>query len=435
MRHRSLLRTLAALSTVSALAAVSSCADGETTTQPTPATTAAPTTAHAASSTTAASTTAPAPAPSTTAQSTTTSTVAPTTTAPTLTPNARDITVVAIASGLRQPLDLAWRADDPVPYVVQREGLVLRIRNGGPAEVALDLRNEISLKDVQGLLGLTFHPTAPLAYVDYNDVAGSVTVAEYAVRDDGTLDAASKRVLLSIAQQFPNHNGGQLAFGPDGYLYVSVGDGSGGRDGLRTAQNLGDLHGKILRIDPTPGDGASYTVPADNPFVATAGARPEIWAYGLRNPWRFSFDPATGDLWIGDVGENRFEEVNLARAADGGGRGANFGWSAFEGTRPYNTDQSAPGHVPPVHAYTHGDDDCSITGGAVYRGNSIPSLYGWYVFADYCSGDMWAFVATPGAAVVRLGSRGLVSALVSGPDGTMYVLEYSAGRVLAIVPR
>lgn len=361
---------------------------------------------------------------------------ATTTTEALLTPEASQVSVATYAVGLRKPTDLAWRPGDTTPYAVQREGQIVRLRNGSGAETALDLRNAVSLRDVQGLLGLTFHPTAALAYVDFNNPAGEIVVAEYAVLDDGTFDPGSQRVLLTIEQEFPNHNGGQVAFGPDGYLYISVGDGSGGNDGLRHAQDLADLHGKILRIDPTPSGSAAYTVPADNPFVGVAGARPEIWAYGLRNPWRFSFDRATGDLWIGDVGEARNEEIDLARAADGGGRGLNFGWSAFEGTRPYHADQVATDPVPPLYEYPHDDAVCAVTGGVVYRGTAIRALRAWYVFTDYCSGTVWAAHADPGSPpqVLTIGRARQVVALATGPDGEVYLLDYQRGAVLVLRP-
>lgn len=362
-------------------------------------------------------------------------TVAPTTTEPLLTPARGDLKTAIFADGFRHPLDMAWRPGDDVPYVVLREGLIVRARDGHAAETALDLTGTLSLTDVQGLLGLAFHPTQPLAYVHFNDRLGAVTIAEYKVRDNGTFDPESKRVLLSVEQEFPNHNGGQLAFGPDDYLYISIGDGSGGKDGLRHPLDLADLHGKILRIDPTPSTGSPYTVPGDNPFVGVDGARPEIWSYGLRNTWRFSFDGTTGDLWIGDVGESRWEEVNLARAVEGGGRGVSFGWSAFEGTRRYNSDQTSDAAVLPVYQYGHGDGDCAITGGAVYHGSTIPTLRRWYVFADYCSGNLWALHIEPGseAQVIRLGRRGQPAALVAGPDGELYIVDYS-GKVWLLAP-
>ena len=203
---------------------------------------------------------------------------------------------------------------------------------------------------------------------------------------------------------------------------------------------LGDLLGKILRIDPTPSGGASYTVPADNPYVDTAGARPEIWAIGVRNPWRFSFDPDTGDLWVADVGQAEWEEVNVARATDGGnaGRGVNFGWSAWEGTHRFNDDQTADDSLLPVHEYPHGDAGCSISGGAVYRGSTVPSLRGWYLFSDFCSGFVWALPASsePGsaAAAVELTRAVAVSAVVAGPDGEVYVLSHAEGTVARLAP-
>jgi glucose/arabinose dehydrogenase len=200
-------------------------------------------------------------------------------------------------------------------------------------------------------------------------------------------------VVLRVAQPFTNHNGGLVLFGPDGLLYVGLGDGGSEGDPSRNGQDLSTLLGKILRIDPRAGSGKPYTVPPSNPFLARRGARPEIYSYGLRNPWRFSFDRSTGALAIGDVGGNRFEEVDLVgrRAA----RGANFGWSAFEGLARLNADQHAPNAIPPVLVYGH-DAGCAITGGYVVRDRTLPSLYGRYLYGDYCSGALRSFTARPG---------------------------------------
>ena len=187
--------------------------------------------------------------------------------------------------------------------------------------------------------------------------------------------------------------------------------------------------GKILRIDPHGTADAAYTVPADNPFVGVDGARPEIWSFGLRNPWRFSFDRQTGDLWIADVGQGQWEEVDVGWAADGGGRGLNFGWSAFEGNHRFNDDQPADGVTPPIHEYEHVGQDCSISGSALYRGSAIPALVGWYVFADYCSGQVRALQIADRAEVkqVALGTVSSVVAVNEGPDGELYVLSNRDG--------
>jgi glucose/arabinose dehydrogenase len=245
---------------------------------------------------------------------------------------------------------------------------------------------------------------------------------------------SSGRTVLTIAQPYPNHNGGNVAFGPDGRLYIGMGDGGAAYDPQRRALNTAALLGKILRIDPILHGDRPYTVPVDNPFRSTVGAAPEVWSIGVRNPWRFGFDPANGDLWIADVGQNQWEEVDVARAVDGAGRGTNFGWSAFEGTHRANTDQPTAGAQPPVYEYPHGDDGCSITGGAVYRGTSVPSLAGWYVFSDYCSGHVRAIPAAVGAAVVvvPLGTVAATSAVRNGPDGEVYVVSLAQGSVFRI---
>ncbi|MDO8392529.1 MAG: PQQ-dependent sugar dehydrogenase [Actinomycetota bacterium] len=351
------------------------------------------------------------------------------------TPAASDVQLVEVVSGLSRPVDLVWRDGDADPYLVQQDGTILRIRDGQVAETVLDVHELIVSEGEQGLLGLAFHPTDALAYVNYTDRDGDTTVAEYGVADDGTLDPASVRTVLQIDQPYANHNGGKIVFGPDGYLYIGMGDGGAADDTDRRALDPSDLLGKMLRIDPAAGDGAPYTIPADNPFVDVAGARPEIWATGLRNPWRFSFDSATGDLWIGDVGQGLWEEIDVAWAEQGGGKGLNFGWSAWEGTHRFNDDQSADGATPPVHEYPHGDDGCSVSGGAVYRGTTISSLRGWYVFADYCSGKVWALHTTIDgtATVIPLLTQGNPSAIVAGPDGELYLLDHN-GTVYSFQP-
>ncbi|HUF34828.1 MAG TPA: PQQ-dependent sugar dehydrogenase, partial [Gemmatimonadales bacterium] len=237
-------------------------------------------------------------------------------------------------------------------------------------------------------------------------------------------------------QPFANHNGGHLAFGPDGYLYVALGDGGSSGDPQDRGQALDDLFGSLLRIDPA--GGSPYAVPADNPFGASAGARPEIWSYGLRNPWRFSFDRLTGDLWIGDVGQNRWEEVNHAPAAEGAGRGLNFGWRRMEGRHCFETgscDQS--GLTLPVLEYDHGSG-CSVTGGYVYRGAEIPELQGHYFYADFCRGfvrsmRLEADTVAEEADWPALRPGGGIPSFGEDAAGELYVLV-SDGRVLKIVP-
>ncbi|HEY8114884.1 MAG TPA: PQQ-dependent sugar dehydrogenase [Actinomycetota bacterium] len=339
------------------------------------------------------------------------------------------IRLVPVAE-LEQPVAMAVRAGDRELYVAEKVGRVVALTPGSDPRVVLHLTNRVSLGSEQGLLGLAFSPDGRYLYVDFTDTEGDTNVAEFAFDDDGA-DPESERPVLFVDQPFSNHNGGALAFGPDGYLYVALGDGGSGGDPMGNAQSLSTLLGKLLRISPRPSGGEPYAIPPDNPFVGRSGARPEIWAYGLRNPWRFSFDAETGDMWIGDVGQNAWEEIDLEPAASDGG--SNFGWARLEGTHPFEGG-SAPGSVPPVFEYANGGGSCAVTGGYVYRGELIPALAGAYVFADYCGGRLEAFVPRNGRATQArfLGPR--VDALASfGEDarGELYVLSL-AGTVFRI---
>lgn len=342
-------------------------------------------------------------------------------------------------STVRDALDIAFRNGDTTQFVVSRDGFIAVIRNGVLADDhVLDISKTIVSGGEQGLLGLAFATDGKHAYVNFTNSDGNTIIAEYAVGSDGTFDPASQRQLLKIDQPYPNHNGGAIRVGPDGYLYIGTGDGGAGGDPERRALDTGDLLGKILRIDPTPSAGKPYTIPADNPFLRVQGARPEIWSIGLRNPWRFSFDRTTADLWIADVGQDTWEEIDVATAATGAGRGSNFGWSAFEGTHRFNADQSADGVTMPIFEYQHGDSGCSISGGVRYRGAKIPTLVGWYVFGDYCSGQLRALQINPdltAGTTVTLATdiRGLAS-VAEGPDGELYVLSVETGEVFAIRP-
>jgi glucose/arabinose dehydrogenase len=252
------------------------------------------------------------------------------------------------------------------------------------------------------------------------------------------VDESSRRTLLALPHADPHHNGGQLAFGRDRMLYVAIGDGGGHRGGGSAqvpggnSQSLDNLYGKIVRIDPRPSAGRPYTIPADNPLVAGGGA-PEIWQYGLRNPWRFSFDRATGDLWIGDVGQDHWEEVNVLPA---GRSGANFGYPLLEGTHPLNA-LSAPGTVAPVYELWHSSGNCAVTGGYVYRGTRIRNLTGMYVFADYCRGRIKALRQWQGRVVsfAALKCRQpLISSFGEDGNGELYVISQAKG-VLRMDPR
>ncbi len=327
--------------------------------------------------------------------------------------------------GFNQPVGMASRSTDDTLYIVEQAGRVVIMTNGQPGAVALDMTDLTSARGERGLLGLAIKPDGALAYVNYTDNANDTQIDEYTIAADGTFEPATRRTVLSIAQPYRNHNGGDLAFGPDNMLYIGTGDGGSRGDPDRRSLNLAQALGKMLRIDPQPSADAAYTVPPDNPFVDVGGALPEIWSIGLRNPWRFSFDRSTGDLWIADVGQNQWEEVDVAWAADGGGRGANFGWSAFEGNHPFNADQLADRAIAPIHEYEHVGADCSVSGGALYRGTEIPALAGWYVFADYCSGQVRALQIADRAVVNQrlLGQVTKVTAVREGPDGELFVLS------------
>lgn len=333
-----------------------------------------------------------------------------------------------------QPVDLAWRAGDERLFVVERIGRVIAATDAGIGPVVLDMRELTVADGERGLLGLAFSADGALAYVNHTDTDGTTVIAEYAVDAEGMFDPTSRRVVLEIEQPYANHNGGSILVGPDAMLWIGTGDGGGGGDPDRLALDMSSLHGKILRIDPAPNGDAPYTIPPDNPVWDAPSARPEIWAVGVRNPWRMAFDRLTGDLWFGDVGQSTVEEIDVAWADEGRGRGANWGWSAMEGTRVLNTDQSAEGATPPVHEYEHTDGRCSVTGGDVYRGRSIPDLVGWYLFGDYCSGEITG-LRLDDRAVERelpLASLPAVTALRSGPDGEMYALSLK-GTVAELV--
>jgi glucose/arabinose dehydrogenase len=343
------------------------------------------------------------------------------------------VTLTALGT-FQQPVDTAWRPTDGITYAVEQAGRVVVVDNGQPGAIALDMTDLTSASGERGLLGLAIDAEGTFAYVDYTDNNGDTAIDEYAIQTDGTFDAASRRNVLSFDQPYPNHNGGGVVFGPDHLLYIGTGDGGAANDPQRRALNLSEWLGKILRIDPRQGTGP-YTVPPDNPFVGIEGAHPEIWAVGLRNPWRFSFDRQTGDLWIADVGQNNWEEVDAAWAADGAGRGMNFGWSAWEGNHRFNDDQSPDGATPPVFEYPHGDAGCSISGGVRYRGAAVPALVGWYVYGDYCAGQVRA-LKVDGRAVTGelvLGAVPSISAVTETPDGELLVLSLD-GPIYAVMP-
>jgi glucose/arabinose dehydrogenase len=343
-----------------------------------------------------------------------------------------------VVSGLRSPLDLqSVREDRDRLYVVEQGGRIRVVRTGQLlASPFLDVSDRVSSGGERGLLGLAFHPRFAQNhrfFVNYTDPRGDTRIAEFQAASADATDASTERVILRVVQPFANHNGGGLAFGSDGFLYVGLGDGGSGGDPLGNGQRLDTLLGKMLRVDV---DGSPpYAVPADNPFRATPGAQPEIWAFGLRNPFRFSFDRATGQLYVGDVGQGAVEEIDVAAARAGG---QNYGWNVTEGSRCYSPSSGCDmaGITMPIYEYDH-SQGCSVTGGVVYRGCRMPDLAGTYFFGDYCRGFVRSFRYASGqAAEARqwsLSGIGSVSSFGLDADGEVYVVDYD-GEVYRLEP-
>jgi glucose/arabinose dehydrogenase len=337
----------------------------------------------------------------------------------------------------------APRADRRRIFVVEQAGRIVVVRAGKRlAAPFLDMRDQVTAGGEQGLLGLAFAPdyaSSGLFYVYFTGKDNKQHLVEYHRRSQDVADPGSARTVFVHDDPEANHNGGQLVFGPDGLLYVGTGDGGGANDQHGTRGNAQDLSsplGKILRLDPRPAGGRPFTAPADNPFANRAGARPEIYAYGLRNPWRFSFDRANGDLVIGDVGQDAIEEIDFVRK--GRGKGANFGWRPFEGNQRL-FDEPAPGAIRPVITKTHADGWCSITGGYIVRDKAVPGLDGRYVYGDFCKGELRSARLSAGRATGDRAIPGVptVEALDSfGEDaaGRVYVVS-QAGSVYRFAAR
>lgn len=345
--------------------------------------------------------------------------------------------------GLQQPVHIAHAGDGSGRlFIVERAGTIRLLKAGQllPAPF-LDITGRVgSGSSEQGLLSVAFPPTYAATghfYVYYTDLGGQIIVARYRVSaDPDVADPASEQIVLTIPHPtYTNHNGGQLAFGPlDGYLYVGTGDGGSGGDPFGNAQNPAVLLGKLLRLDVESGSPLTYTVPATNPYTQTAGYRPELWALGLRNPWRFSFDRQTGDLYIADVGQGNWEEVNVQSAASPGGE--NYGWDILEGTHCHEPSVGCTppsGYVAPVVEYDH-SLGCSVTGGTVYRGTLYPALAGIYFYADFCSGLLWGLRDEGGSWAGTLLSDESFPISTWGEDeaGSVYLADYGAGRVLEL---
>jgi glucose/arabinose dehydrogenase len=300
-------------------------------------------------------------------------------------------------------------------FVVQQAGKIIDVRGGKRQPTPfLDITSKVTSGGEQGLLSLAFAPDyaqSGLFYVYYTEKSGTESIWEYHRASDDRADPNSARLVLRMHDPEPNHNGGLMIFGPDNLMYVGTGDGGGGNDqhGTRgNAQSLSSPLGKILRIDPRRSGGRPYAVPSSNPFAGRAGALGEIYSYGLRNPWRFSFDRATGNLAIGDVGQDQVEEIDFV--SKGRGRGANFGWRPWEGRRR-NFDEPAPGAIFPVITHTHAAGFCSITGGYIVRDHGVPGLYGRYVYGDYCNSHVRVATLRAGK---RVQSRTLSVPAISG---------------------
>ena len=333
------------------------------------------------------------------------------------------------------PISLVSRSGSNDLWVAQRNGVIRRIqrtfnrdgveRIAADTRVVLDLSEQVSLDGEQGLLDIEFSLDGRLLYVSYTALDGSSVVAEYNIARSNTADASSGRELLRIPQPASNHNGGAIVMGADGFLYFGLGDGGGSGDPDGNGQNTETLLGSILRIDPVATESAPYLIPDGNPFALDPGGAPEIFLWGVRNPWRFSFDEATGDLWIADVGQNRFEEINQLTAASNFGRGANLGWNEVEAYDRFEDGSPPPDHVPPVFAYAHEAGRCSVTGGHVYRGDIILPLQGVYVFGDFCSGEVFGLTTGAETILRPLSMEAPDNQLVSigeGPDGELYLV-------------
>ncbi len=313
---------------------------------------------------------------------------------------------------------------DGTLYLAERAGTVHPVSGGELGDPVVDVSELTTVDNERGLLGIAFADDGTQFYASYTDRSGDSVLAAYTV-ENNRIEGESRRTVMTVAQPFGNHNGGDVSVGPDDLLYWGLGDGGGGGDPEANGQDLGTPLGVLLRIDPEAAD--PYGVPSGNPFVATDGAAPEVWAYGLRNPWRFSFDSAAGDLWIADVGQNSLEEINRIPADEAG---ANFGWNLMEGTQSFAGNEPDD-HVPPVHTYATSSSRCAITGGYVYRGEAIPELVGAYLFSDFCEGDVRAIVVDDDGSVTGETNLdvngGNVVSFVEDADGELLVLDLGGG--------
>jgi glucose/arabinose dehydrogenase len=346
------------------------------------------------------------------------------------------IQLIEVASGLSSPLYLTSPANDSRLFVVEQAGRIRIIKNGQVlAQPFLDIVSRVSSGGERGLLSVAFHPSYAangFFYVNFTDLAGDTRVERFNVSSNPDVgDASSSKLILGVTQPFANHNGGLNLFGPDGMLYIGLGDGGSGGDPQGNGQRTNTLLGKILRIDVDNGD--PYSIPSGNPFANQSGARPEIWAFGLRNPWRFSFDRTAGLLFVADVGQGSLEEIDVVPTTRAG---VNYGWNIMEGSSCFGSGScSTAGLEPPVIEYNHSGGACSVTGGYAYRGSAIPELAGHYFYSDYCAGFLRSFLYSNGAATDQrtwdVGTIGSVTSFGEDAAGEMYIVVQQ-GRVYRI---
>lgn len=361
---------------------------------------------------------------------------------------------------VKRPTAMAARSGTPTLYVAEQEGRVRTVsvdiqrdKDGNETkrtyrvdpQALIDISSSVDDEGERGLLGLAFSSDGRRLYLHYSDNDGNTNIDEYRM-DDDSVDFRSKRRVFFLEQPFPNHNGGQIGFGPDGFLYIGLGDGGNQGDPNGNGQNTSVLLGKILRIDPEAmTKEQAYGVPDGNPFKDGQGGAPEMWAWGLRNPWRFSWDRASRDLWVADVGGNEREEIDFLPVVQGGaGRAANLGWNLMEGTLQTGDEPPPKGYIPPIFDYDHSNGECAVVGGYVYRGKAIPSLAGIYVFADYCNGELRGLLRKADNTVDEAGfginapggpleAGGAVTTFGEDNDGELFVLAASGG-IYKIVP-
>ncbi|HKN32187.1 MAG TPA: PQQ-dependent sugar dehydrogenase [Terriglobales bacterium] len=352
------------------------------------------------------------------------------------------LSLTTVVSGLGSPVDLQVPSDNTGRFfVVEQPGTIRIISNGALlATPFLDITSQVDFGGEKGLLGLAFHPSYSQNrrfYVNYDRVSGGqmqTVISEFQASaiNPNLADATTERILFTVVQPFPNHKGGQLVFGPDGFLYIGLGDGGSGGDPLRNGQSLQTMLGKMLRIDVDhTSSGLAYAIPPDNPFAA-GGGLPEIWAYGLRNPWRFSFDRSTSRLFCADVGQDHYEEVDILQ------KGGDFGWNIMEGLHCFNpaTGCNMNGLILPIAEYDHTEGD-AVIGGYVYHGTAIPQLAGTYLLSDFGSGTIWNLTESPPGTWTRtrlLSTGRNISSFGQDPSGELYVLDYG-GSVLKLVAK